>query len=194
MKGDWNTARYRGPPVATALPRSGCDFRLRGAPAPRGADLSGPRTGADLSARRRPLPALSRLGQYRKRNQIIETGEGGDILGRKGKGKIKCKQSLLFSCRQRHAHAARRSILDTFRDTITESSCLSLPRLEHFWNLSILASHVIIGFVVVVEFRNLRHVCVVRHALHENCMNSENLKAYASHRMRGTLSRQVGKG
>ena len=77
------------------------------------------------------------------------------------------------------------AILDTFRVTITESSCLSLPRLEHFWNLFILASHVIIGFViigfvVVVEFRNLRHVCVVRHALHEmyeimNCMNSKNL-------------------
>ena len=67
--------------------------------------------------------------------------------------------------------ALQPAILDTFRVTITESSCLSLPRLEHFWNLFILASHVIIGFVVgfvvVVEFRNLRHVCVVRHALHE---------------------------
>ena len=59
------------------------------------------------------------------------------------------------------------AILDTFRVTITESSCLSLPRLEIFWNLSILASHVIIGFVVVVEFRKLRHVCVVRHESHE---------------------------
>ena len=50
------------------------------------------------------------------------------------------------------------AILDTFRVTITESLCISLPRLENFWNLSILASHVIIGFVVVVEFRKLRHV------------------------------------
>ena len=97
MKGDWNTTRYRGPPVATAV---------------RCADLSGPRTCADLSARRRPLPALSRRGQYKKRNQIIETGEGGNILGRKGKGKIKSKQSLLFSCRQRHEHAARRGAAD----------------------------------------------------------------------------------
>ena len=97
--------------------------------------------------------------------------------------------------------ALQPAFLDTFRVTITGSSCLSLPRFEHFRNIFILASHVIIGFVViigflvVVEFRNLRHVCVVRHALHEtyentmNCMNSEK-----SHRMRGTLSRQVGKG
>ena len=69
--------------------------------------------------------------------------------------------------------ALQPAILDTFRVTITESSCLSLPRFEHFRNIFILASHVIIGlvviigFVVVVEFRNLRHVCVVRHALHE---------------------------
>ena len=80
-----------------------------------------------------------------------------------------------------------------------ESSSLSLPRLEHFWNLFILASHVIIGFVVgfvvVVEFRNLRHVCVVRHALHETYgLQLRKFEGLRSHRMRGTLSRQVGKG
>ena len=149
---------------------SGCDFRLRGAQPP-------------------AAPAPTSLDRTAHRCiPLVETGEGVDRMGRKGKGKIR-KFIVIVSCRQRHAHAARRSSviakgppkcgpgeyplnaeisLDTFRVTITESSCLSFPRLEHFWNL-FLASHVIIGFVVVfvvvVEFRNLRHVCdVVTHS------------------------------
>ncbi len=87
--------------------------------------------------------------------------------------------------------ALQPAIIDTFRVTITESSCLSLPRLENFRNLSILATHVIIGFVVVVEFHKLRCVCVVRHALHETY--ELQLRKFEAYVLTGCGVRSAGK-